>query len=62
MFVCVPEPVCQTERGKLSSNPPPRIFLQALMIALPNFLSNFPSAILTFAAACLIAIIALIKG
>ena len=37
IFVCVPEPVCQTLRGKWSSNLPEITSSEAFIIALERF-------------------------
>ncbi len=54
MFDWVPEPVCQTERGKWSSSLPSMTSWAAAMIALPRSGSSLPSAMLASAAARLI--------
>ena len=53
MFVCVPEPVCQTTSGKCLSSLPSATSIEALIIASPIFLLSLPSLILTFAAEAL---------
>ena len=50
MLDCVPEPVCQTTNGKLSSNLPSTISCAASAIAWPTDSSNFPSETLANAA------------
>ncbi len=60
MFVCVPEPVCHTLRGKLSSNLPLITSSEALTIACEIFLSNDLDLKLTIAAAFLMIAIAFI--
>ena len=54
MFVCVPEPVCQTFKGKFSSNLPLITSSDALIIALEILLSINLSLACTIAAALLI--------
>ena len=51
---CVPEPVCQTTSGKLSSNLPATTSDAAWMMASPNSLGSLPLSILACAQACLI--------
>ena len=53
MFDWVPDPVCQTTSGKLSSNLPSTTSDAACTIALPSSRSSLPLAMFTSAAACL---------
>ena len=53
MFVCVPLPVCQTTRGKLSSSFPSMTSRAATRIASARLESSLPRRSLTVAAACL---------
>ena len=54
MFDWVPEPVCHTTRGKLSSNLPSTTSEAAWMIASASFASSLPLSRLASAQACLI--------
>ena len=51
MLVCVPDPVCQTTRGKWSFSVPSMTSSAALMMASPIFLSRMPRFIFACAAA-----------
>ena len=51
MFVCVPEPVCQTLRGNSRSCAPERISSQAASMALASAAGRQPSSALAWAAA-----------